>query len=52
MLLICLLLCVGKQGMLGRTVKFGVSRQDSGLLELEMNFVQWLTVVVAVVALS
>ena len=38
--------------MLGRTVKFGVSRQDLGLLELEMNFVQWRTVVVAVVALS
>ena len=38
--------------MLRRTVKFGVSRQDSGLRELEMNFVQWPTVVVAVVASS
>ena len=38
--------------MIGRTVKFGVSRQTSGLLELEMNFVQWRTVVGAVVALS
>ena len=38
--------------MIGRTVKFGVSRQTSGLLELEMNFVQWLTVVVSVVAFS
>ena len=35
--------------MLGRTVKFGVSRQDSGILELEMTFVQWHTVVVVVV---
>ena len=38
--------------MIGRTVKFGVSRQTSGLLELEMIFVQWLTVVVSVVAFS
>ena len=38
--------------MLGRTVKFGVSRHDSGILELEMNFVKWRTVVVVVVALS
>ena len=38
--------------MLGKTVKFGVSRQDSGILELEMNFVKWQTVVVVVVALS
>ena len=38
--------------MLGKTVKFGVSRQDSGILELEMTFVKWRTVVAAVVALS
>ena len=36
--------------MLERTVKFGVSKQDSGILELEMTFVKWQTVVVAVVA--
>ena len=38
--------------MLVRAVKFGVSRQDSGVLELEMSFVKWRTVVAAVVALS
>ena len=38
--------------MLGRTVKFGVSRQDSGNQELEMTFGKWRIVVAAVVALS
>ena len=38
--------------MLERTVKFGVRKEDSGILELEMTFVKWQTVVVVVVVWS
>ena len=38
--------------MLERTVKFGVRKEDSGILELEMTFIKWQIVVVVVVVWS
>ena len=38
--------------MLERTVKFSVRKEDLGILELEMTFIKWQTVVVVVVVWS